>query len=186
MRPVTPQLWRSLRIAEKRRFLNEMQRFWDVHRFRMAPEVADRFDELRERGRLSVESAAIAGIEPAARGARVSLRASGQEAVETVEFDRVINCTGAGSNITREAPALIENLLADGTGRPDDLSIGLDVDPSGALLDSSGRPSRRIHVVGCLRKGVEWEAIGVTEIRDHAAVVSREALSAATATGIAA
>jgi len=49
----------------------------------------------------------------------------------------------------------------------------LDVDREGRLIDSAGRPSKRIHVVGGLRKGVEWEATGITEIREQAAKVAR-------------
>ena len=53
MRPVTPQLWKCLETDEKRRFLREFQRLWDVHRFRMAPDVADRFEALQASGRIA-------------------------------------------------------------------------------------------------------------------------------------
>jgi uncharacterized NAD(P)/FAD-binding protein YdhS len=177
MRTATPEIWRSLRVEEKRHFLATLQRFWDVHRFRMAPKVADRFADLQLRGRLRVDACSIAGLEPSERGARVSLRPAGRETIETLEVDRVVNCTGAGADLWRQAPPLLASLIDAGTARPDDLSLGLDVDSEGRLIDAGGRPSDRIHVVGALRKGVEWEAIGVTEIRDHAAVAARRALS---------
>jgi uncharacterized NAD(P)/FAD-binding protein YdhS len=179
MRPATPAIWRGLRVAEKRRFLAELQRFWDVHRFRMPPEVADAFDGLLARGRLRVDAGAILAVEPAQHGARVTLRPAGREAVETIDCDRVINCTGAGSDVVREATPLVADLLASGMARPDSLALGLDVAANGALVDDTGRPSDRVHVVGCLRKGVEWEAIGVTEIRDHAATIAAEAMDPA-------
>ena len=50
MRPVTPQLWKVAALEDKERFLTEFQRLWDVHRFRMAPEVADRFEALEAAG----------------------------------------------------------------------------------------------------------------------------------------
>jgi uncharacterized NAD(P)/FAD-binding protein YdhS len=53
------------------------------------------------------------------------------------------------------------------------LRLGLDVDREGRLIDSTGMPSEQIHVVGGLRKGVEWEATGITEIREQAANVAR-------------
>jgi len=173
MRASTPELWRSLPAAEKRRFLAHLQRLWDVHRFRMAPAVADRFEELRETGRLRIDSCSVVAIEAGETGARVSLRAVGHERPEEIEVDRVINCTGAGSDVTRRGPQLVASLLAAGIARPDELRLGLDVDREGRLIDSAGEASERIYVVGGLRKGVEWEATGVTEIRDQAGAVAR-------------
>lgn len=180
MRSSTPAIWRGLRVEEKRRFLTHLQRFWDVHRFRMAPQVADRFADLQSRGRVRTDACSIVAFEPRPHSVRVSLRAAGQDGVRTVEVDRVINCTGAGVDLRRQAPPLVASLLESGWARADELGLALDVDPLGALRDASGRPSDRIDVVGGLRKGVEWEAIGVTEIRDHAAAVARRVFAAGT------
>jgi uncharacterized NAD(P)/FAD-binding protein YdhS len=174
MRPVSPQLWRSLRIEDKRRFLTEFQRLWDVHRFRMAPDVADRFEALEASGRLVAEANAIVSVEPHGERARVFLRTPGSHDLDTVEVDRVINCSGAGTDLRREAPPVLAGLLAAGRARADELGLGLDVAESGALLDAEGRESERIFVVGSLRKGVEWEAIGITEIRDHSGAIARQ------------
>ncbi len=179
MRTPTPAIWRGLRVEEKRRFLTTMMRFWDVHRFRMAPLVADRFAALQERGRVSVQAASIAAIEAHGAGARVLLRTGADGDSHPVDVDRVINCTGAGVDLLRTAPPLVAGLIESGMARPDDLGLGLDVDPHGALVDAGGRPNARIDVIGGLRKGVEWEAIGVTEIRDHAAAAARRTFSAA-------
>jgi uncharacterized NAD(P)/FAD-binding protein YdhS len=173
MRPATPELWRSLRGTEKQRFMSNLQRLWDVHRFRMPPDVADRFDVLRAQGRLSIDSCSVVGLDATRVGVRASLRAVGQDRAEEIEVDRVINCSGPGADVTRRAPRLVASLLAAGIGRPDELRLGLDVDREGRLIESTGMPSSRIHVVGGLRKGVEWEATGITEIREQAANVTR-------------
>jgi uncharacterized NAD(P)/FAD-binding protein YdhS len=172
MRFSTPAIWRSLQVEEKRRFLDGLQRLWDVHRFRMAPAVADRFEELEAAGRVRVDARSIVALEPRPRGARVSLHVVGRAEPEILDVDRVINCTGAGANLARLAPPLVRDLLGSGTARPDPLGLGLDVAPNGGLVDAAGRVSERVRVVGSLRKGVEWEAIGVTEIRDHAEAVA--------------
>jgi uncharacterized NAD(P)/FAD-binding protein YdhS len=174
MRPDTPQLWKALRTDEKQRFLDDFQRLWDVHRFRMAPEVADRFDALTAAGRLQTGAASIVSLEPHGAGARVFLRSPGAHDLDVVEVDRLINCSGAGCDLRRQAPPLLAGLLAAGRARPDELGLGLDISEDGALLDAEGLTSDRIFAVGSLRKGVEWEAIGVTEIRDHSAAVARQ------------
>ncbi|HEX4753095.1 MAG TPA: FAD/NAD(P)-binding protein, partial [Solirubrobacterales bacterium] len=178
MRPVTPQLWKSLKTAEKERFLSEYQRLWDVHRFRMAPEISDRFDALEAAGRLETGAGQVVSLEPHGRRARVFLRTPGAHDLDTVEVDRVINCSGAGCDLRRQAPPVLAGLLAAGRARPDELGLGLDVGEDGALLDAEGLPSDRLFAVGALRKGVEWEAIGVTEIRDHSGAVARQIVAA--------
>jgi uncharacterized NAD(P)/FAD-binding protein YdhS len=173
MRPETPALWRALALPEKRRFLTELNRFWDVHRFRMAPDVADRMAQLEAAGRFSCGAASIVSLEPHGGRVRVLLHAVGATETEAIEVDSVINCTGAGIDLRRQAPPVLADLLAAGTARPDDLGMGLDVDEDGALIGADGRPSERLFAIGSLRKGVEWEAIGITEIRDHSGAVAR-------------
>lgn len=178
MRPSTPAVWRSLGLEDKRRFLEGLQRFWDVHRFRMAPAVADRFEALREGERLRVGASAISALEPHGGRVRVYLHVPGRKELESVDVDRVINCAGAGLNLAAQARSPLRELLAAGSARPDALGIGVDVAESGGLIDVAGRASERIHVAGALRKGCEWEAIGITEIRDHAASIATAVLSA--------
>jgi uncharacterized NAD(P)/FAD-binding protein YdhS len=178
MRPVTPQLWKSLKTTEKERFLSEYQRLWDVHRFRMAPDISDRFDALEEAGRLETGAGSIVSLEPHGNRARVFLRTPGAHDLDTVEVDRVINCSGAGCDLRRQAPPILAGLLSAGRARPDELGLGLDVSEDGALLDAEGLPSERLFAIGSLRKGVEWEAIGVTEIRDHSGAVARQIVAA--------
>jgi uncharacterized NAD(P)/FAD-binding protein YdhS len=179
MRSVTPRLWKALTLAEKERFLADYQRFWDVHRFRMAPEVADRFEALIAARRLEFGAASIVSLESRAGGARLFLRTPGAHELDVVEVDRVIDCSGAGYDLRREATPLLAGLLASGRARPDELGLGLDVSEDGALLDREGLPSDLLLAVGSLRKGVEWEAIGITEIRDHAAAAARRILGTA-------
>jgi uncharacterized NAD(P)/FAD-binding protein YdhS len=178
MRPVTPALWKALRTEEKRRFLHELQRLWDVHRFRMAPAVADRLEQLRQAGRVRCGAASIVSLEPHAGAVRVSLRTPGSHELEILDVGAIVNCSGAGCDLRRDAPPLLRSLLDADAARPDELGLGLDVDDDGALLDAGGRTSGRIYAIGSLRKGVEWEAIGITEIRDHSAAAAARIVAA--------
>ncbi|HEY0279282.1 MAG TPA: FAD/NAD(P)-binding protein [Solirubrobacterales bacterium] len=173
MRPVTPEIWKGLVLDEKRRFLREFQRLWDVHRFRMAPEVADRFASYEAKGRIITEANSIVSLEPHGDRIRVYLRTPGRNELDTADVDRVISCSGAGRDLRADAPPVLAGLLAEGRARPDELGLGLDVSEEGALLQAGGVASERIYAVGELRKGVEWEAIGITEIRDQSGCVAR-------------
>ena len=168
----TPEAWRRLPLADRRRFVAEINRYWDVHRFRIAPAVAERLDRHAAAGRVSWGAGGIEAIEPRAGGALVHLRGPSPGELEAVAVDRVINCTGAGTEVTESPSPLLRSLLGQGMVRPDPLGLGLDVDRSGLALDGAGRPDPSLSVIGSLRRGVEWESIGVTEFRDQAARIA--------------
>jgi uncharacterized NAD(P)/FAD-binding protein YdhS len=54
LRPHTQRLWRSMSIAQRRRFLRHARSYWDVLRHRMAPEV-----EARIKGKLEIVAGRI-------------------------------------------------------------------------------------------------------------------------------
>lgn len=170
MRRVTPELWRRMPLKDRKWFLNNVQRVWEVHRFRMAPEIARRFDELVVKGRIVVSAGRVARLEPSQGGAIASLATLGS--TEQIEVQHVINSTGASGNILDDPPPLIRELIEAGYVRPDDLLLGLDVAPDGRAITASGAPSKHITVIGSLRRGVEWESIGMTELKKQAPVIA--------------
>ena len=53
------------------------------------------------------------------------------------------------------------------------LGLGLDVSPEGRAIVRDGSESNRISLIGSIRRGAEWESIGITEIRVQAAAIAR-------------
>ena len=53
LRPSVQSLWRDASLAERQRFLRHLRPWWDIHRHRIAPEVATAVDRLVAEGRLS-------------------------------------------------------------------------------------------------------------------------------------
>ena len=72
LRPVTNQIWHRFNEADRRRFVAKLSRRWDVHRHRMAPEVAVMLARLRATQRLELAQASIAGMR--VRGKRIAVR----------------------------------------------------------------------------------------------------------------
>lgn len=175
-RPLIPNVWAALELAEKDRFLARFRRIWEVHRFRVAPAGAERLEALRSDGRLRVAARGLARLEAIRDGVRAWLD-GGDAGPEPVDVGAVISCCAAAGDVRRAAPPLIAALFEDGLGRPDALGLGLDVGPGGALLDADGEASPAIHVVGALRRGVEWEAVSIPEIREQAHLVARAILA---------
>lgn len=169
LRSATPSIWMSLPIAERRRFLRHVRPYWDTHRHGTAPAVARTIDALRERGRLQVLAGRVLGYEviDGAVEARVLLR--GRSAPERVRVQRVINCTGPNTNLTRVASPLPRDLHSRGMISPDLLGIGIATDDSGCVLDRNGAPQNGLYLVGPLRRGPTWEHLAVPELREGAA-----------------
>ncbi len=168
LRPYTVDVWQAMPLADRRRFLRHLRPWWDVHRHRMAPAVADRIDAARATGQFRVLVGRVRDY--AVRGDRVEVtyRPRRQDATAVIETARVINCAGPGADYDRISDPLIRGLLRDGVVRPDPLRLGLDVTANGTLLDRTGAISRRLFAIGPVTKGTFWEMTAVPDIRRQA------------------
>ncbi len=144
LRPITPQLWRALPSAERVRFLRHVRPYWDVHRHRAAPATASAIGRMIEESALHVRAARVVAYRITASDVEVTLRPRGRDETERVVVDRVVNCTGPSSDVTRVGDLLLDSLLASGHIAPDPLRLGLLVDDSLALLDAKGSPHRDV------------------------------------------
>jgi uncharacterized NAD(P)/FAD-binding protein YdhS len=54
LRPHGQRLWKQAGENERRRFLRHLRPWWDVHRHRMAAEVAEAIERLQAEGRLTL------------------------------------------------------------------------------------------------------------------------------------
>jgi uncharacterized NAD(P)/FAD-binding protein YdhS len=165
LRPFTQDVWQEFSLEDRQRFLRHIRPWWDVHRHRMAPEVAERIDAAREAGQFRVHAGRIRHLGPGPLGAAVAFdrRITGEPAM--LEAARVINCAGPGADYDRISHPLIRNLLQAGLVRPDPLRLGLDVTAHCALKDADGAISRRFFAVGPVTKGAFWEMTAVPDIR---------------------
>jgi uncharacterized NAD(P)/FAD-binding protein YdhS len=165
VRPHTQRLWRSMSRKQKRRFLRHARVYWDTHRHRMAPEIEQHIVRLRSCGRLTIIAGRVLSAVQWADGVHVQIARRGANPTLDRCFARIIDCTGQPDDPGRSENPLIRALLARGVARIDPLGIGLDVAGDYALIDSSGRPSRHIQVIGPLARAAFWECIAVPDIR---------------------
>ncbi len=166
LRPFTVDLWHALPVEDRLRFLRHLRRWWDVHRHRMAPSVAERVAAAREAGQLRVHAGRLRALVALAGGeAEATYLARGDGRAERVLAARVINCAGPAADYGRVQHPLLRSLLRDGLVRPDALRLGLDVTGSCAVLDRGGAISRRLFAAGPATRGAFWEITAVPDIR---------------------
>ncbi len=161
LRPVTQDLWKSWTPEQQRRFLRHAAPFWNVHRHRMAPDVAAEIAVLRETGRLVVQ-----------RGRLQGLHSQGDGVIATIQ-DRllpaamVVNCTGF-ERCTVSASPLLSSLAAEGIVEPHPIGLGITVDDHSAVPASEGR----LYALGPLTAGRHFEITAVPDIRVQARAVA--------------
>ncbi|HEV8408624.1 MAG TPA: FAD/NAD(P)-binding protein, partial [Sphingomicrobium sp.] len=165
LRPHSHELWQSLDVGEQRRFLRHARPWWDVHRHRIAPEVAATIARLVAEGRLEVMAGRTLEARRGPDGLDVELRRRGSAAAQRRRFAYAFNCTGPLHAIDQTRDPLLRSLIEGGSVRPDDLGIGLEV-------DENSRAGERLWALGPLTKGRYWEIIAVPDIRDQAALVA--------------
>lgn len=173
LRPCTKAIWAQLSLAERRRFLRHLRPWWDIHRHRMAPAVADRIDAARRSGQLQVAAGRLLTVREGADGMTVQYRPRHTRTVRTLNVAAIIDCRGGNPRFSRTRnPALI-GLMEHGLARPDALDLGLDVTGDLQLLDAHGAPSGPLFALGPATKGVFWEVTAVPDIRVQAEALAR-------------
>jgi uncharacterized NAD(P)/FAD-binding protein YdhS len=177
LRPHTSEIWKRLDVVEKRRFLRHLQPYWDIHRHRMAPQVAQRLAAMRNDGRVILHRGRIAKADEQPGGAvRVSIRPRGHGATFALEVRRVINCTGPQTDYGKIDQPLVRDLFAQGIAARDELNLGLLTAEDGALIGEGGAVSPTFFTLGPPRKGDLWESTAMPEIRVQAAALARRLL----------
>jgi uncharacterized NAD(P)/FAD-binding protein YdhS len=169
--------WQAMPAIEKRRFLRHLRPWWDIHRHRLAPEVADRLRQALDGGRLEVIAGQITDVRENDESVKIDYRRRHSRQVERLAVDRVVNCSGPCSDYARIVQPLVHQLLDDGIVRPDPLRLGLDVDDDLRLLDRRARPQARLYALGPVARGRFWECTAVPEIRRQAKRLAEHLIS---------
>jgi uncharacterized NAD(P)/FAD-binding protein YdhS len=165
IRPFTQELWQSLTVPARRRFLRHARTWWDVHRHRMAPEVEEFIASAMSSGQLKIIAGKVQSVERSRSAALVTFRPRGCSITETMEVARIVECTGINPIPHNTTNPVLRNLFDSGFARIDSMGIGLDATSSCALIDASGEPSTRIFAIGPLTRAAFWEIVAVPDIR---------------------
>jgi uncharacterized NAD(P)/FAD-binding protein YdhS len=169
LRPHTHWIWTGLPLEQKKRFSRHARPWWDVHRHRIAPEVAQQLHDLIQQGRLEIVAGRIQSVEEQDGALQVAYRRRGSDRISEGRFAYMLNCTGPLGTISRTKDPMLAQMLADELIKPDDLGIALDVDDRSRLIGAD-----HAWAMGPMTKGRYWEIIAVPDIRGQAAEVAED------------
>jgi uncharacterized NAD(P)/FAD-binding protein YdhS len=173
IRHLAPELWRALPPAERRRFLRHAQSYWDIHRHRLPPRMAQRIDHMCRSGRLQIHAGRVRQLIPEGDELRVIWRRRGSAENESFAARAVINATGPDYSVRRSTDPLLRSLLEQGLVVADELDLGLKTGVNGACISAAGAPSAELFYLGPMLRAEHWEATAAPELRTHADRLAR-------------
>jgi uncharacterized NAD(P)/FAD-binding protein YdhS len=167
MRPATAALWQGLPPPERARFLQHVRPYWDVHRHRMAPPVADGLAALLNAGGLRLHRGRVRAVAiadgPLGRMAEVTIQDHGAAGTQVLAVQRMIHATGTGSGLAGDG--LIGGLIGAGLARMDACGLGLEVTDTLHVVTRDGAAVPGLRALGPIVRGVFWECTAVPDIR---------------------
>jgi uncharacterized NAD(P)/FAD-binding protein YdhS len=178
LRPYTEGLWAAADLTERRRFLRHLRAWWDVHRHRIAPKVANKIAAMRDAGRLEIVAGKLESVEQSETGARIRYRPRGQDKIASRDVRRIINATGPQGDLLRTAEPLLCRLVERGLIRPDPLRIGIDVTQQSETIGAHGDVHPTLLALGPMTRGTFWEIVAVPDIRRQTWAVARKLANA--------
>ena len=172
-RPRLQAVWVRWSWAERARFLRHVRPHWEVHRHRIAPQVAWAIARIESEGRLIYHAGRLHDLRDIPGAAEARFRPRGTTDEVTLSVAKVINCTGPRTDYSKYQHPLLINLLARGLIDHDPLALGVQALPTGEVLRYRGGPVGWLSTLGAPLKGVLWESTAIAELR-----VQAEGLSA--------
>jgi len=167
LRPHAQALWRALSAEEQGRFLRHARPYWDVHRHRIAPQVAAQLEAMMSQEGLEVVAGRLCSVAEESGELAASYSRRGALSVDPSRerFGAIFNCTGPLGAMGRTSDPLLRQLIDDGIVAIDHLGMGIAV-------DGESRAAKGVWALGPLTKGAFWEIVAVPDIRGQVASVA--------------
>ncbi len=177
LRPHIQNLWQSLDQKNKKQFFRHLRPYWDTHRHRIPDQAAIIIETMINCKQLEIIAGKVIEFKEQKNSVEVLFKRRGLDQIESLTVSKVINCTGSEQDFCQIQDPLIINLLEQGLIKPDALSLGLEADKQGALLDSNNQISEILYTLGPTLKGQLWETTAVPEIRVQAENLAKKILT---------
>lgn len=175
LRPYTQKIWEGFTLEERKEFARNHSARWNVLRHRIAPEIHAQVTTAQLIGQLRIHTATIQRVTAEGSKARVHL-SDGKSLVG----DLIVNATGPQSRFSATRSVLLANLLRRGLVAPDEMDMGVRVDPDHTVMTRDAKRSKTVLALGPLLRGTLWESIAVPELRGQALRVAETVLKTPT------
>ncbi len=175
-------IWQSLPIAERCRIVRHIRPYWDVHRFRIAPQVEEVLERAIAEGRMEVLAASVGRVQRDGEAIHVELRQRHAAPLQK-SFDAVVVTTGPAHGGILESQPWLARLRDQSRLQLDPTGLGIACTERSEAIGADGRPDPTLLISGPLARGTFGELMGLPQITEHAVFVARELATKVTANG---
>lgn len=161
-------IWQQLSEREQRQFLRHLRRFWDVHRYRIAPQVAQAIADKRQAGTFRQLAARLQRLESQGDALLLHLALRGGKAQQE-SVDYLVLTTGPDHADLVASQPFLQALHREELIHPDSLGMGIEV-------NALSQASPNVWVAGPAARGRFGELMGLPQVAEHAQQVARHVL----------
>lgn len=166
------QIWQALPLKERRRIVRLVRPYWDVHRFRIAPQVEKVLDEGVAAGTLSIKAASVQNVALEGSCFHVSLKEKVSGDVADYIFDAIAVATGPAHGEVLHSIPFLAALQRDGLISSCVTGLGIACDTASVAIDETGRAMPGLYIAGPLARGTFGELMGLPQVTEHAIFVA--------------
>ncbi|MBB4234978.1 putative NAD(P)/FAD-binding protein YdhS [Rhizobium esperanzae] len=167
-------LWQALPIAERRRLVRHLRPYWDVHRFRIAPQVEAVLDTAVAAGRLEILAGSVADARVDGELILATLQPRYQRQSLQRSYDAVVVTTGPAHGGILETQPWLAALAASGHLSLDPTGLGLACTEHSEAIGPSGKADPSLLISGPLARGTFGELMGLPQVTEHAFFIATE------------
>jgi uncharacterized NAD(P)/FAD-binding protein YdhS len=150
-------VWQGLDDTEKKRLLRYMGHWWQLARFRSAPQNFEAAQAMMNKGQLQLIEGRVSGLKKQQAKLLVQLQDG-----STLSADKVVNCTGPAG-----CP-LILKLLKAGIIAPDFSQRSARIASDFKVLDGQKKPYDNLYALGAMTASSLGDVIGAGTIAKQA------------------
>lgn len=168
------EIWRALPPVERRRLVRFLRPYWDVHRFRIAPQVEGAIDRRVAEGTLAFHAASVREVRCAVENDEIAVTFRRRHGLGTFEgrYDAVVVTTGPDHRSILSSQPLFAGLAAAGLLQADPAGLGVEVDHNSRVVRTDGETAQTLYVAGPLARGTFGELMGLPQVTEHAVFVA--------------
>jgi uncharacterized NAD(P)/FAD-binding protein YdhS len=166
-----PNIWNTWNDEKKIEFLSLHQRWWNVHRHRLSPEIDSELQTAIKNGSIKVLGGDINGIIKIGTNYEISTSSNIH-----IYGDSIINCLGYQVN---GVGLFLKSIIDSGLVMPDPLGMGIRCNyPNHGVLDSTGIVNIGLYALGPILLGERYETTAIPELKNQAKDVATELIFA--------
>ncbi|MGO7424865.1 hydroxyacylglutathione hydrolase, partial [Rhizobium ruizarguesonis] len=163
-----------LPVAERRRLVRHLRPYWDVHRFRIAPQVEAVLDAAIASGRLDILAGSVADASIEGEFILCTLQPRHLRQPLERRYDAVVVTTGPAHGGILETQSWLAAIAASDHLSLDPTGLGLACTDRSEAIGPTGKADPSLLISGPLARGTFGELMGLPQVTEHAFFVAGE------------